>query len=226
MQSWKRYLGALLLVLGTASGPGNAADALAREDAATTLDFNEQTHLVFICEEEKLARDVYHLFSRRFPELGVFAELEAAKESGRCTVEELLRRYRVSIPRVNDNVGVFSWGIYGRHFTEKFLVLSNQGSLNPLSALYAGAFIEELNIIDINQCPKVIVDVDNGINDASACGMKYTDNPAIRAAYDELLAESRRHLQILVNNIEQRTGPGSYRAQLLQPEDLASIVAP
>ena len=224
MQNCKRYLGALLLVLGM--DPGSAADALARDAAAGTLDFNEQTHLVFICEEEKLARDVYRLFNRRFPELGVFAELEAAKEAGRCRVEELLRQYRVSIPRVNDNVGVFSWGIYGRYFTEKFLVISNQGSLNPLSARYASAFLEELNIVDINQCPKVIVDIDNGIKDAASCGREYTDNQAIRAAYDELLAESRRHLQILVNNIEQRTGPGSYRAQLLRPEELASLLAP
>lgn len=226
MNSCKRYLGALLLVLVSAAGPGSAAGAPARDESAGKLDFNEQTHLVFICEEEKLARDVYHLFDRRFPDLGVFAELEAGKESSRCAVEKLLRQYRVSIPRVNENVGVFSWGIYGRYFTEKFLVVSNQGSMNPLSALYAGAFLEELNILDIEQCPKVIVDIDNGIKDAASCGMQYTDNPAIRAAYDELLAESRRHLRILVNNIEQRTGPGSYRAQLLKPDELASVLAP
>jgi len=204
----------------------NSAQAVATgSDAAAELNFNEQTHLVFTCEEEKLARDVYRVLGRRFPEIGVFADMEANKEHDRCAVLGLLRKYRVSVPRVNDNVGVFSWGIYGRYFTEKYLVLTNQGSVSPLNALYVGAFMEELNIQDISQCPKVIVDISNGINDTSDCGMRYTGNPELQRVYAGLLDESRRHLQLLVHAIESQIGSDKYQAQVLQQEEVDDILS-
>jgi hypothetical protein len=217
----------LRIILPAVIGPilcGSAA-ATAAEDSSTALDFSEQTHLVFICEEEKLARDVYRMLARRFPEVGVFTDMEENREHSHCAVLELLRKYRVSIPRVNDNVGVFSWGIYGRYFTEKYLVLTNQGSISPVNALYVGAFMEELNIQEITQCPKVVVDVSNGIGEVSACGMRYTDNPDVLRVYDKLLEESRRHLRMLVSAIEQHTGDGKYQAQVLQQQEVDEILS-
>jgi len=202
-----------------------ATSAAAADDSAAVLDFNEQTHLVFTCEEEKLARDVYRVLGRRFPEIGAFAEMEASKEHSRCAVLDLMRKYRVSVPRVNDNVGVFSWGIYGRYFTEKYLAFTSQGSGSPLDALYVAAFMEELNILDINDCPKVIVDISNGINEAAACGRNYTRNPDVLQIYDSMLEESRKHLRLLVNDIELQIGTGKYQAQLLQQETLDDILA-
>ena len=203
---------------------GSAA-ATGAVDSTASLDFNEQTHLVFICEEEKLARDVYRVLGRRFPELGVFADMEAGQEHSRCAVLELLRKYRVSIPSVNDNVGVFSWGIYGRYFMEKYLVLTNQGSVSPLNALYVGAFMEELNIQEITSCPKAIVDISNGIGEASACGMRYTDNPDVLQIYDALLEDARKHLRLLVHGIELQTGEGKYQAQVLQQNEVDEILS-
>jgi hypothetical protein len=126
---------------------------------------------------------------------------------------------------VNDNVGLFSWGIYGRYFKEKYMVLTSQGTSSPLNALYVGAFMEELNILDINQCPKVIVDISNGINEASACGMKYTDNPDVLGIYEDLLDESRENLRQLVKDIEQIIGTGNYRAQVLQQDEVDAILS-
>jgi hypothetical protein len=205
---------------------GNAAVSLAADDQDTgVLDFNEQTHLVFTCEEEKLARDVYRVLGRRFPEIGAFADMEASKDHNRCAVLDLMRKYRVSVPTVNDNVGVFSWGIYGRYFTEKYLVLTSQGSGSPLDALYVGAFMEELNILDINECPKVIVDISNGINGVAACGRSYTRNSEVLQIYDRLLEESRRHLRLLVRDIELQVGTGMYQAQVLQQNELDNILS-
>ncbi|HYQ70939.1 MAG TPA: DUF2202 domain-containing protein [Gammaproteobacteria bacterium] len=204
----------------------SAATTAARADNTdTVLDFSEQTHLVFICEEEKLVRDVYRMLARRFPEVSVLADMEESQEHNRCAVQELLKKYRVSIPRVNDNVGVFSWGIYGRYFMEKYMVLTNQGSVSPLNALYVAAFMEELTIQEITECPKVIVDISNGIGDISACGMRYTDNPDVRHIYDMLLESSRAHLRLLVGDIEQQTGTGTYQAQVLQQADVERILS-
>jgi hypothetical protein len=215
----------LVAVVSLLMNGAGAASAAAADDSAAVLDFNEQTHLVFTCEEEKLARDVYRVLGRRFPEIGAFAEMEASKDHNRCAVLDLMRKYRVSVPRVNNNVGVFSWGIYGRYFTEKYLALTSQGSDSPLDALYVAAFMEELNILDINECPKVIVDISNGINEVAACGRNYTRNPDVLQIYDSLLEESRRHLQLLVHDIELQIGTGKYQAQLLQQEALDAILA-
>ena len=205
---------------------GNAtASAATGDDSTAVLDFNEQTHLVFSCEEEKLARDVYRVLARRFPEISAFANMEASKDHSRCVVLDLMRKYRVSVPRVNDNVGVFSWGIYGRYFTEKYLVLTSQGSSSPLDALYVAAFMEELNILDINECPKVIVDISNGINEVTACGRNYTQNPEVLQIYDSMLEESRKHLRLLVHDIELQLGSGKYQAQVLQQNELDDILS-
>jgi len=221
---WKMWAirPALVTLMLYISGPASAATG---DPGGEVLDFNEQTHLVFTCEEEKLARDVYRVLNRRFPELGVFTDMEANKEHTRCALLDLMRKYRVSVPRVNDNVGVFSWGIYGRYFTEKYLVLTNQGSSSPLNALYVGAFMEELNILDINECPKVIVDINNGINEVTACGRNYTRNPDVLRIYDSLLDESRKHLRLLVQEIERQIGTGKYQAQVLPQAEVDAILA-
>lgn len=199
--------------------------AAVSDDNAAVLDFNEQTHLVFICEEEQLAHDVYRVLGNRFPEIDIFADMEANREHSRCTVLDLLRRYRVSVPRVNDNIGVFSWGIYGRYFMEKYLVLTNQGSTSPLNALYVGAFMEELDIQEISECPKAIVDINNGISEKSACGKGYTDNPEVLRIYESLLDESRMHLRRLVVAIEQQIGAGKYQAQVLSQDEVNAILS-
>jgi hypothetical protein len=225
MQALLVILKASLLTL-ICAGACNAAKATAAaNDRAPVLDFNEQTHLVFICEEEKLARDVYRVLGRRCPELDSFSVMAENKEASNCAVQELLHKYQVSVPRVNRNVGVFSWGIYGRYFAEKYMVLTGQGTSSPLNALYVGAFIEELNILDIKQCPKAIVDITNGINEASACGMEYTDNPDVLVIYEALLDESRKHLRLLVKDIEQFTGTGNYQAQVLQQDEVNAILS-
>jgi len=224
LMHWKMWAirPALVTLMLYISGPASAA---AGDAGGEVLDFNEQTHLVFTCEEEKLARDVYRVLNRRFPELGVFTDMEANKEHTRCALLDLMRKYRVSVPRVNDNVGVFSWGIYGRYFMEKYLVLTNQGSSSPLNALYVGAFMEELNILDINECPKVIVDINNGINEVTACGRNYTRNPDVLRIYDSLLDESRKHLRLLVQEIERQIGTGKYQAQVLPQAEVDAILA-
>jgi len=214
----------LPIIIGIVLCDAAAASATVGEATGNVLDFNEQTHLVFTCEEEKLARDVYRVLGRRFPEIHSFAEMAASKEHNKCAALDLMDKYRVSVPRVNGNVGVFSWGSYGRYFNEKYLVLTSQGSSSPLNALYVAAFMEELNILDIDQCPKVIVDVSNGIGDVSACGRNYTGNPDVLHVYDSLVEESRRHLRLLVRDIEQIIGAGNYQAQVLPEEQLDVIL--
>jgi len=190
----------------------------------STLDFNEQTHLEFMCEEEKLARDVYITLGSKYPAYTVFGNIDDSEERHKCAVEDMLEKYGIPSPSTNDNVGVFTGEAYGWYFTEKYTELVAKGSISELDALYVGAFIEELDMMDINQCPKVIVETDNGINDISECGKIYTNKPDVIRLYDNLLEGSESHLVAYVRNIEKEIGEGNYKAQVLTQEQVDAIL--
>jgi hypothetical protein len=188
------------------------------------LDFNEQTHLEFMCEEEKLARDVYITLGTKHPEASVFGNIDDSEEQHKCAVSDMLEKYGIPNPSTSDNVGVFTGEAYGAYFTEKYNELVERGSVSVLEAYYVGAFIEELDMIDIMQCPQEILEADNGIDDVSQCGRIYTDEPDIQRLYDSLLDGSKNHLQAYVHNIEKVIGEGNYRAQVLSQDELDEIL--
>lgn len=93
-------------------------------------------------------------------------------------MRDKLAQFGVEDPNPDTNVlpemiGVFTGETYGAYFTEKFTYLTDRGALSELDALYVGAFIEELDMHDIVECPEVIVDMDNGIG-VGGCGLNYT----------------------------------------------------
>ena len=202
---------------------GKNTDAIS-SDSNVALDFNEQTHLEFMCEEEKLARDVYITLGTKHPESAIFGRIDDSEERHKCAVTDMLEKYGVPNPSTNDNVGVFTGEAYGWYFTEKYNALVERGATTVLNALYVGAFIEELDMLDINQCPKVIVETDNGINDSSECGKVYTDKEDIQRLYGSLLEGSENHLRSYVLNIEKEIGEGNYTAQVLTQKQVDAIL--
>lgn len=212
----------IALSLNLAVADSNAGRVKGDSDPA--LGFNERTHLEFMCQEEKLARDVYITLGSTHPASAIFGRIDDSEERHKCAVADMLEKYDVPNPSTNDNVGVFTGEAYGWYFTEKYNALIAKGSATVLDALYVGAFIEELDMLDINQCPMVIVETDNGINDVSECGKIYTDKPDIQRLYGSLLEGSENHLRAYVLNIEKIIGAGNYVAQLLTQEQVDAIV--
>ncbi|MBT8340261.1 MAG: DUF2202 domain-containing protein [Desulfatitalea sp.] len=196
---------------------------------AQTLDIGEETHLIFMREEEKLARDVYLSLSSIYPESEVFANIgEFSEQTHTDTVRDMLAVYDIEDPNPDannlpDSIGVFTGADYGWYFTEKFQSLVAWGTQSLLDAWYVGAFIEELDMIDIIECPKVIVETDNGIN-ANECGMTYTDEVNLKTMYQHLVAGSENHLRAYVKNIEGVIGEGNYEAQVLSQEQVDAIL--
>ena len=184
------------------------------------LDYNEQTHLEFMREEEKLARDVYMKLSAMYPKHRIFGKIDDSEQKHTDAVRAMINKYGLDDPNTNDNVGVFTGEDYGWYFTEKFNLLVERASLSELDALYVGAFIEELDMMDINQCPQVIVETDNGINDVSECGKVYTDNSDVNNLYASLLDGSDSHLEGYVRNIEKYIGKGNSPALVLPQEEV------
>lgn len=196
---------------------------------AGVLDIGEETHLIFMREEEKLARDVYLTLSEMYPSAAIFATIgEDSEQTHTDTVRDMLAKYGIPDPNPDANnlpasIGVFTGADYGWYFTDKFNALVGRGSQNLLEALYVGAFIEELDMLDIVGCPKIIVETDNGI-DAGECGLTYTDEAALQIMYTHLLEGSKDHLRAYVKNIEEIIGAGNYVAQVLTQAEVDAIL--
>lgn len=218
----------LAIITGASSAIALNGKAVSASSEAETdgivLDVNEKSHLIFMREEEKLARDVYLTLGTMYPDSIIFGKIDDSEQTHINAVKTILEKYGVDDPNTNDNVGAYTGEDYGWYFTEKYNLLVERASISELEALYVGAFIEELDMVDINQCPEVIVETDNGINDVSECGKIYTDNTDIVELYTALLDGSDNHLEGYVKNIEKYIGEGNYQAQVLTQEQVDEIL--
>ena len=101
--------------------------------------------------------------------------------------------------------------------------------VNPFTLLVAVvlspvALLEELDMLDIAQCPKIIVETDNGIDDVNRCGLVYTKKTDLQEVYNSLLDGSESHLRSYVRNIEAIIGKGNYEAQVLPQTEVEIIL--
>jgi len=140
--------------------------------APAALSTDEADSLVFMREEEKLARDVY---AAMFAVWGsnVFQNIGASEQTHMDAVKLLLTRYALPDPAATTLPGQFGntmlQGLYDA------LVASGQASL--VAALQAGAEIEDLDIRDLRAIKATI------------------DNADILLVYENLEKGSRNHLR-------------------------------
>jgi len=216
----------LALIVSLTSLTLFSANTLAAKKVKVALDKDEASLLTFMREEEKLARDVYLKFAEMYPKQGVFAEIATSSEQTHTdTIRDKLAQYNLADPNPDTNnlpesLGVFTGDEWGWYFTEKYTVLTDWGSKSELDALYAGAFIEELDMHDIVDCPQVMVE--SGYSDP--CGLNYTDERGLINAYRALIDGSELHLRSYVGQIEAIIGEGNYEAQYLSQDDVDAIL--
>ena len=171
---------AAMLVTGVASpraggGSGPVGQA--------SLDAVEVGALVYIREEEKLARDVYEALYKVWP-LEVFARIAASEQSHMDAVLKMLVKYEIPDPAEGMGPGEFT-ELSGLQALYDELV--GGGTESKVQALEAGVFIEETDITDLE----------------SAIGQ--TDNPDLQQVYGNLLEGSERHLEAFnrhLNNVQ------------------------
>ena len=204
-------------------GPG-AGDP--GEDGVASLDAVEASHLTFMREEEKLARDVYLTLSALYPDEPVFYTIgDRSEQTHTDTLREALEKYGLPDPNPDANdlpesLGQFYGEEWGWYFIEKFQDLTLQGSRSVLDALYVGAFIEELDMNDIGICPAVMAEAGYPI----PCGLAYTDEKGLINTYRNLIDGSENHLRAFVREIEAVIGEGNYEAQYLTQDEVDQIL--
>lgn len=163
------------------------------------LDYEEEQSLLFMREEEKLARDVYLTFYEQW-EKPVFANIAESEQTHTDAVAEKIEKYGLPDPVIDDTIGIF----VNSFLLEKYYELVAKGQLSELDALMVGAFIEELDIIDLQE------------------SIEKTDEADIQELYSNLMRGSRNHLRAFVELIEDATGE-DYKAQLLDQEAVDAI---
>jgi hypothetical protein len=176
---------------------GNMSAALVAD--ASTLDATETANLVYMREEEKLARDVYITFYGTWS-LPVFDNIAASEETHTTQVQDMLEKYRITDPVADDSVGVF----VDPKLASLYTTLVAQGSASSLAALYVGAAIEEIDMIDLQ------------------AAIDASDNADIKQLYENLMSGSRNHLRAYVGQIEDLGIV--YEAQYLTQEEVDAIV--
>jgi len=214
----------LAISLSTTSLFAMAGRSISTDSNPAQIDHQELTHLIFMREEEKLARDVYLKLGMMYPNSAVFGKIDDSEQKHTDAVKSIIEKYAYPDPNTNDNIGIYTGKDFGWYFTEKYNLLVGRASISELEALYVGAFIEELDMMDIKQCPKVIIETDININDISECGKIYSENPDIQNLYDSLLAGSDSHLAAYVKNIEMTIGEGNYQAQVLSQNEVNKLL--
>lgn len=114
--------------------------------AAAQLTDVEAENILFMREEEKLARDVYLVLYEQW-DANIFARISESEQKHMDAVKRLITIYGLTDPVVDDTVGQFTNPL----FTDLFNQYVADGSVSLQEALMVGISIEELDIEDLNQ---------------------------------------------------------------------------
>jgi len=135
---------ALSILAGIIALTISCSDETTNKDQLVTLTQQEKEDLLFLREEEKLARDVY-LFSFDIYEDGIFNNIASSEQQHMDAVLTLLNKYGLSDP-ASSELGVFKDQVLQDIYDQ--LTTASKESL--LNALTVGVTIEDLDINDIS----------------------------------------------------------------------------
>ncbi len=175
-----RKVAVVATVLLLATGALAVADAPIMIDSIepAPLSATEEAGILFMREEEKLARDVY-LALYDVWQLRVFTNIARSEQQHMDSMLALIDRYDLDDPALTP--GVFA----NPELQELYDVLVERGAQSMEEALRVGALVEEVDIEDL------LVDI------AAA------DNEDVLVIYDSLLKGSYNHLRAFVSQIDR-----------------------
>jgi len=107
----------------------------------------QKSDLVFMYQEEKLARDVYTYFSKIY-DLKVFGNIVKSEQNHMEQIETLLNTYKIPVPTLKD--GDFS----DKTLKTLYDKLIKQGKISEKEALKVGIIIEDKDIADLKEKTK------------------------------------------------------------------------
>jgi hypothetical protein len=164
-----------------------------------SLSSDESTSLLFMREEEKLAKDVYIALYQKWG-VNIFTNISASEQTHMDAVLVILTKYSLTDPVGTNAVGVFTNATLQNLYNQ----LVAQGSTTVLDAYTVGATIEDLDIFDL------------------ANALTKIDNQDIKLVYDMLTKGSRNHMRSFYKNI-LNTG-SNYSPQYITLAEFDAII--
>lgn len=172
-------------------------------NSTLTLSKSEIDDILFIREEEKLARDVYQTLYQQYSNQ-IFSNIAQSEQNHMNAMLNLVNIYKLTDPVVDNSIGKFTNQDIANLYTQ--LTTKVQTSLKD--ALYVGAYIEELDIVDLKDAINTVKQNSNAQN--------------IISTYENLMCGSRNHLRAFASQIKQSYG--EYKAQILSQQEVDSII--
>lgn len=184
---------------GQGGNNGNGTGTSVLNIPAAELDSNETAALLFMLEEEKLARDVYNFLFTIWGQ-PTFQNIAASEQAHMDEIKLLVERYGLADPTLA--AGQFTDASLQALYTQ----LTTQGSLSIGEALKVGAVIEEIDIRDLQT------------------RLARTDNADIQLVFNNLMNGSYNHLKAFSSTLLTQTGE-IHQPQYLTPEEYQAILA-
>ena len=154
--------------------------------------------LLFMLEEEKLARDTYEFLDSEWG-LIQFANIKISEQSHMDAIITLLERSKTPFT-------ILPYGEFeDDHLQDYYNQFVENGQLSQANALQIGATIEDLDIVDLQEF----------INDA--------ESPSVIKVFESLKCGSGNHLRSFVSSIELLGD--TYTIQFLTEEEYNLIIS-
>ena len=158
------------------SGKGNCIQQM--DTIKYDLSSQEKDGLIYMRLEEKLTRDVYLTLGKTYKQK-MFVNIPQSEQRHMDAVKVLLDKYEIADPIKEDEIGSFTNADFKKLYND--LVKKGQTSFN--NAMLVGKEIEEIDIKDLVE------------------RIEQTDNPDIKAVYENLKQGSENHLRAFTRHI-------------------------
>lgn len=162
-----------------------------------TISQKDADALLFMLEEEKLARDTYEFLDKTWG-LNQFVNIKKSEQKHMDAIENLLKQNEISYTILPE--GVFSNDELQAHYN----TFKVDGVKSVIDALKIGATIEDLDIKDLEDF------------------VLETENAQIINVYQSLQCGSRNHLRSFMKGLDKNRG--TYTPQFITQDEFNSIV--
>jgi len=195
-------LSAILIIVGATGTYALNSNTKNNQPYVTTadLDNDEIQGLLYMREEEKLARDVYLTLYEKYNSLKIFENIAGSEQRHMDSIKQLLDRYGLDDPVEGKDIGEFA----NQELQNLYYDLISEGKQSLIDALTVGGKIEEIDIIDLKEY------------------IEQTDQLDIKRVYNNLLEGSKNHLRAFVKELEMNGV--TYEPFYLSQEEFDDII--
>lgn len=187
----------LLIIATNLSCNDDEANTSLNELESINLSTEDANALLFMLEEEKLARDTYAYLDDLYG-INQFSNIKLSEQSHMNAVAKLLDQYNIAYT-------ILPYGEFENQEMQDFYdQFVEKGQIDAMNALEVGATIEDLDIVDLDEF------------------IEATSNTSIISVFESLQCGSRNHLRSFVSVIENANE--TYDPQFLSIEAYNEII--